>query len=227
MGTAFHPTSGPVLTRSGDLASILTSLDEGDILFIDEIHRLTKPVEETLYSAMEDYVLDIVVGKGPSARTLRLKLKKFTVVGATTRIGLISSPMRERFGFVHQIDYYDEESLQRIVLNSAKVLGVKIEGKAAREIALRSRGTPRTANWLLKRVRDFSQIKKRSKIDFSSDQRSFSKIRGGSIRVNAQRPAPFGANYCPIRRRPGRFRKFSRRFGRGCADDLPIFMNPI
>ncbi len=176
MGTAFHPTSGPVLTRSGDLASILTSLDEGDILFIDEIHRLTKPVEETLYSAMEDYVLDIVVGKGPSARTLRLKLKKFTVVGATTRIGLISSPMRERFGFVHQIDYYDEESLQRIVLNSAKVLGVEIDQQAAWEIARRSRGTPRTANWLLKRVRDFSQIKKRSKIDFDSAKEALAKL---------------------------------------------------
>jgi len=151
-------TSGPALTRAGDLASILTSLKKGDILFIDEIHRLNKIVEETLYSAMEDYVLDIVLGKGPSARSVRLKLQKFTIVGATTRIGLISGPMRDRFGIVQQIDFYEDSNLAEIVMRTAEYLKVKIEREAAEEIAKRSRGTPRIANRLLKRVRDYAQV---------------------------------------------------------------------
>ena len=151
-------TSGPALTRAGDLASILTGLKKGDLLFIDEIHRLNKLVEETLYSAMEDYALDIVLGKGPSAKTVRLNLQKFTIVGATTRIGLISSPMRDRFGYVQQLDFYEDESLTEIVERTAEVLKVKIEPKAAFEIARRSRGTPRIANRLLRRVRDYAQI---------------------------------------------------------------------
>ena len=158
MGSNIKITSGPALTRAGDLASILTGLKKGDFLFIDEIHRLNKIVEETLYSAMEDYALDIVLGKGPSARSVRLKLQKFTIVGATTRIGLISSPMRDRFGMVQQIDFYDEENLKDIVERTARVLGVKIESLAAKEIAKRSRGTPRIANRLLKRVRDYAQV---------------------------------------------------------------------
>ena len=151
-------TSGPALTRAGDLASILTGLKKGDLLFIDEIHRLNKLVEETLYSAMEDYALDIVLGKGPSAKTVRLNLQKFTIVGATTRIGLISSPMRDRFGYVQQLDFYEDASLTEIVERTAEVLKVKIEPKAAFEIARRSRGTPRIANRLLRRVRDYAQI---------------------------------------------------------------------
>jgi Holliday junction DNA helicase RuvB len=151
-------TSGPALTRAGDLASILTSMKKGDIMFIDEIHRLNKIVEETLYSAMEDYVLDIVLGKGPSARSVRLKLQKFTIVGATTRIGLISGPMRDRFGIVQQIDFYEDKNLTEIVMRTAEYLKVKIEKEAAEEIAKRSRGTPRIANRLLKRVRDYAQV---------------------------------------------------------------------
>jgi Holliday junction DNA helicase RuvB len=158
MGSGIRITSGPALTRAGDLASILTSLKKGDFLFIDEIHRLSKIVEETLYSAMEDYALDIVLGKGPSARSVRLKLQKFTIVGATTRIGLISGPMRDRFGYVQQIDFYDDENLKQIIERTAKVLGVEIEEIAAEEIAKRSRGTPRIANRLLRRVRDYAQI---------------------------------------------------------------------
>jgi len=158
MGSNIKITSGPALTRAGDLASILTSLKKGDFLFIDEIHRLNKIVEETLYSAMEDYALDIVLGKGPSARSVRLKLQKFTIVGATTRIGLISSPMRDRFGLVQQIDFYDDHNLAEIVKRTAKVLGTSIDEVSAEEIAKRSRGTPRIANRLLKRVRDYAQV---------------------------------------------------------------------
>lgn len=158
MGSSIKITSGPALTRAGDLASILTSLKKGDFLFIDEIHRLNKIVEETLYSAMEDYALDIVLGKGPSARSVRLKLQKFTIVGATTRIGLISSPMRDRFGLVQQIDFYDDNNLAEIVKRTAKVLQSRIDLEAAVEIAKRARGTPRIANRLLRRVRDYAQI---------------------------------------------------------------------
>ncbi len=158
MGGSIKITSGPALARAGDLASILTGLKKGDFLFIDEIHRLNKIVEETLYSAMEDYCLDIVLGKGPSAKTVRLKLQKFTIVGATTRIGLVSGPMRDRFGYVQQLDFYDDEPLSHIVIRTAAVLGVKIDPEAAAEIARRSRGTPRVANRLLRRVRDYAQI---------------------------------------------------------------------
>ena len=158
MGANIKITSGPALTRVGDLASILTGLKKGDFLFIDEIHRLNKLVEETLYSAMEDFVLDIVLGKGPSAKTIRLNLQKFTLVGATTRIGLLSAPMRDRFGYVQQIDFYEEEDLTEIVERTAKVLNTKVELPAAAEIARRARGTPRIANRLLRRVRDYAQI---------------------------------------------------------------------
>ncbi|OGL54285.1 Holliday junction DNA helicase RuvB [Candidatus Shapirobacteria bacterium RBG_13_44_7] len=158
MGSSVKITAGPALTRAGDLASILTSLKKGDLLFIDEIHRLNKTVEETLYAAMEDFALDIVLGKGPSARSVRLNLQKFTVVGATTRIGLISGPMRDRFGYVQQVDFYEDEDLVEIIKRTAKVLESEIEDKAAGEIAKRARGTPRIANRLLRRVRDYAQI---------------------------------------------------------------------
>ena len=158
MGVDIRVTSGPALERAGDLASILTSLEEGDIFFIDEIHRLHKSVEETLYPAMEDFKLDLVLGKGPAARSLRLDLNHFTVIGATTRIGLLSSPMRDRFGLVQRLDFYSHEDLQKIVIRSARVLGLTIDEAAALEIARRSRGTPRIANRLLRRVRDFAEI---------------------------------------------------------------------
>lgn len=159
MGSNIKITSGPALTRAGDLASILTGLKKGDFLFIDEIHRLNKLVEEMLYAAMEDFALDIVLGKGPAAKTVRLNLQKFTLVGATTRIGLISGPMRDRFGYVQQLDFYEDKDLGEIVERTAEVLGVKIEPEAAGSIAKRSRGTPRIANRLLKRVRDYAEVK--------------------------------------------------------------------
>lgn len=159
MGGNIKMTSGPALSRAGDLASILTGLKKGDFLFIDEVHRLNKLVEEMLYSAMEDFALDIVLGKGPSAKTVRLKLQKFTLVGATTRIGLISGPMRGRFGHIQQLNFYNENDLQEIIERTGEVLKVKIESKAALEIGKRSRGTPRMANRLLRRVRDYAQIK--------------------------------------------------------------------
>jgi len=165
MGSKIKITSGPVLARVGDLASILTGLKKGDVLFIDEIHRLNKAVEETLYSVMEDYALDIVLGKGPSAKTLRLKLNPFTIVGATTRIGLISSPMRDRFGFVHQLDFYEEDDVLEILSRSAQVLSVEVEDEGLEKIAGRTRGTPRVANRLLKRVRDYAQVHNKGKIN--------------------------------------------------------------
>lgn len=158
MGSNIRVTSGPALTRAGDLASILSGLKTGDFLFIDEIHRLNKLVEETLYSAMEDFALDIILGKGPAAKTVRLNLQKFTIIGATTRIGLISGPMRDRFGYVQQIDFYTDNELQDIVERTVDVLKTKIERDAAKEIARRSRGTPRIANRLLRRVRDYAQV---------------------------------------------------------------------
>lgn len=166
MGVNIRITSGPALERAGDLASILTSLEESDIFFIDEIHRLNKIVEETLYPAMEDFRLDMVLGKGPAARTLRLELNHFTIVGATTRIGLLSSPMRDRFGFVQRINFYSPQDLEKIILRSAEILGIDVENQAAVEIAERSRGTPRVANRILRRVRDFAEVEAGGKITF-------------------------------------------------------------
>jgi Holliday junction DNA helicase RuvB len=159
MGARLQPTSGPALERAGDLAAILTNLDDGDVLFIDEIHRLPRTVEEVLYPAMEDFQLDIVIGKGPSARTIRLDLPRFTLVGATTRTGLITGPLRDRFGFVARLDYYTPDDLSAIVTRVAQILGVELEIEGAREIASRARGTPRVANRLLKRVRDFAEMR--------------------------------------------------------------------
>ena len=159
LGVSIKLTSGPAIERSGDLAAILTNLNEGDVLFIDEIHRLNRSVEEILYSAMEDYALDIIVGKGPSARNIRFPLKKFTLVGATTRVGMLAAPLRDRFGIVNRLEMYTPSELQEIVTRSARALGIAIEEDAAAEISRRSRGTPRIANRLLKRVRDFSAVK--------------------------------------------------------------------
>ncbi|HZQ78208.1 MAG TPA: Holliday junction branch migration DNA helicase RuvB [Acidimicrobiia bacterium] len=159
MEVGFRVTSGPALERSGDLAAILTNLDEGDVLFIDEIHRLPRVVEEVLYPAMEDFCLDIVIGKGPSARSIRLDLPRFTLVGATTRTGLVTGPLRDRFGFVARLDYYDDADLEAIVVRAARILGVGLRPEGAAEIAARSRGTPRIANRLLRRVRDFAEIR--------------------------------------------------------------------
>ena len=158
-------TSGPALERKADMAAILTHLQEGDVLFIDEIHRLNRAIEEILYPAMEDFEIDIVVGQGPSARTIRLELPKFTLIGATTRSGLITTPLRDRFGFSHRFEYYSADDLARIVSRSADILGVSIDERGASELASRSRGTPRIANRLLKRVRDFAQVRHQGDID--------------------------------------------------------------
>ncbi|MCM1483512.1 MAG: Holliday junction branch migration DNA helicase RuvB [Muribaculaceae bacterium] len=165
LGVGFKVTSGPVLDKPGDLAGILTSLEENDVLFIDEIHRLSPVVEEYLYSAMEDYRIDIMIDKGPGARSVQLTLSPFTLVGATTRSGMLTSPLRARFGINCHLEYYDHEVLERIILRSARLLNVKCTASAAHEIALRSRGTPRIANALLRRVRDFAQVKGNGTVD--------------------------------------------------------------
>ncbi len=186
MGVQLHVTSGPALERAGDLAAILTKLGEGDVLFIDEIHRLSRAVEEILYPAMEDFQLDIVVGKGPAASSIRLTMSPFTLVGATTRTGMITGPLRDRFGLVARLDYYDAEELRLIVERAAGILDVHIDRDGAWEIARRSRGTPRIANRLLRRVRDFAQVRADGVIDatiardglalFGVDDRGLDKV---------------------------------------------------
>ena len=165
MDVSLRITSGPAIDRAGDLAAILTNLEENDVLFIDEIHRLNRSVEEVLYSAMEDYAIDIVIGKGPSARSLRLDIPHFTLIGATTRAGSLSAPLRDRFGVISKFELYSTEDLMRIIRRSAGILGVEADEEAVRQMALRSRGTPRVANRVLKRVRDFSQVRGDGRID--------------------------------------------------------------
>ncbi len=206
LGTGIKITSGPALERAGDLAAILTNLEPGEVLFIDEIHRLNRTVEEILYPAMEDFQLDIVIGKGPSARSLRLELPTFTLVGATTRAGMITSPLRDRFGVNTRLDYYEPSELREIILRSAGILNVKIEEDGANEISLRSRGTPRIANRLLKRVRDFSQVKKDGRIDsdvakealsfFNVDEEGLDKLDQRLLRVLIEKfsGVPVGLN---------------------------------
>lgn len=165
MGVTVRVTSGPAVERSGDLASLLTSLQDGDILFIDEIHRLNRNVEEVLYSAMEDFKLDIMLGKGPSAKSLRLDLPKFTIIGATTRVGNLSAPLRDRFGLVHRLEFYSVDEIKKIIQRAARILDIKISDEAATIIAARSRLTPRIANRLLRRVRDYAQVAGQKHID--------------------------------------------------------------
>ena len=206
MGVNMKVTSGPVLDRPGDLAGLLTSLDKGDVLFIDEIHRLSPEVEEYLYSAMEDYVIDIMIDKGPGARSVRISLNPFTLVGATTRSGLLTAPLRERFGITCALEYYDTEELIKIVCRSASILNIEIEDSAAREIALRSRGTPRIANGLLRSVRDFAQVMGDGHIDLviakyaldklKIDTRGLDSIDNKILRtiINNFKGGPVGAN---------------------------------
>ena len=206
LGVNMKITSGPVLDKPGDLAGLLTSLEEGDVLFIDEIHRLSPVVEEYLYSAMEDFVIDIMVDKGPGARSIRLSLNPFTLVGATTRSGLLTSPLRARFGIKCAMEYYDTPTLQKIVERSAGILKVSIDNEAAREIALRSRGTPRIANSLLRRVRDFAQVVGTGVIDLeiaryaldalNIDKRGLDSIDNKILRtiITKFKGGPVGAN---------------------------------
>lgn len=165
MGVNIRVTSGPAIERPGDLAALLTNLNENDVLFIDEIHRLNKSVEEIMYPALEDYALDIIIGKGPSARSIRLDLPNFTLIGATTRAGMLASPLRDRFGVMCNLDYYNFNDLKKIILRSAEIINIEISHKGAEEIARRSRGTPRIANRLLRRVRDYAIVKSGGKID--------------------------------------------------------------
>ncbi len=177
MGVNMKVTSGPVLDKPGDLAGLLTSLEKGDVLFIDEIHRLSPEVEEYLYSAMEDYVIHIMIDKGPGARSVRISLNPFTLVGATTRSGLLTAPLRDRFGINCALEYYDTEDLRKIVIRSATILGIEIDNDAALEIALRSRGTARIANALLKRVRDFAQVLGDGRIDVEIARFALNKLK--------------------------------------------------
>lgn len=176
MNANIRVTSGPAIERAGDLAAILTNLEDGDVLFIDEIHRLNRVIEEVLYPAMEDYALDIVIGKGPSARTLRLDLPEFTLIGATTQPSLLSSPMRDRFGIVHRLNFYEDRDLEKIISRSAKILVTDIHPPAAKEIARRARKTPRVANRLLKRIRDFAQVKADGRITLPLAQEALDSL---------------------------------------------------
>ncbi len=185
MGANIRVTSGPALERSGDVASILTNLERGDVLFIDEIHRLNKTVEETLYPAMEDFALDIVLGKGPGARTVRLDLEPFTIVGATTQVGRISSPLRDRFGVVHRLDFYEDADLSRIILAAADKLKARIDEDASKVLAGRARKTPRIALKLLKRVRDFAQVYAHETIDMDVVRRALDLLEVDEMGLDA------------------------------------------
>lgn len=176
MGVDIRITSGPAIERAGDLAAILTNLNENDVLFIDEIHRLNRSVEEVLYSAMEDFALDIIIGKGPSARSIRLDIAKFTLIGATTRAGSLSAPLRDRFGVSCKFEMYTTEELKKIIARSAELLGVSADEQSMEEMAKRSRGTPRVANRMLKRVRDFSQVKSNGVIDIDITQKALDAL---------------------------------------------------
>jgi Holliday junction DNA helicase RuvB len=187
MGAQFRATAGPALERAGDLAAILSNLERGDVLFIDEIHRLPRAVEEVLYSAMEDFQLDVVVGKGPAARSIRLDLPGFTLVGATTRVGRVSAPLRDRFGYLARIDFYPPSELEAVVGRSAGILEISIDAGGRREIAMRSRGTPRVANRLLRRVRDFAAVRAAGMVDAATALRAlevFEVDRAGLDRVD-------------------------------------------
>ena len=185
MGVSLRVTSGPAITHAGDLAALLTNLSPGDVLFIDEIHRLNPNVEEVLYPAMEDFALDIIIGKGPGARSIRLDLPKFTLVGATTRLGMLSSPLRDRFGIKEQLELYSPESLREIIVRSAEILNIEIDEEGALEIASRSRGTPRVANRLLRRVRDYSQVRGEGVIDLGTAQEALSMLKIDELGLDA------------------------------------------
>ncbi|MBR3270533.1 MAG: Holliday junction branch migration DNA helicase RuvB [Clostridia bacterium] len=185
MGVSLRVTSGPAITHAGDLAALLTNLSPGDVLFIDEIHRLNPNVEEVLYPAMEDFALDIIIGKGPGARSIRLDLPKFTLVGATTRLGMLSSPLRDRFGIKEQLELYSPESLKEIIVRSAEILNIDIEDEGALEIASRSRGTPRIANRLLRRVRDYAQVRGTGTINLKTSQEALSMLKIDELGLDA------------------------------------------
>ena len=217
LGVNVRYTSGPAVERAGDLAAILTALDERDVLFIDEIHRLNRAVEEILYPAMEDFALDVMIGKGPSARSLRLSLKPFTVVGATTRAGRISGPLRDRFGMTYRLDFYDEDDLTAIVRRSAGILGVEVDAEAARLIAMRGRGTPRIVNRLLRRVRDHAEVHGDGTIHVRLGHRGDEDPRHRRPGPRHDGPQAAGRDHPEVRRRG---RSASRR-SRRCSPRRP------
>ena len=176
MGSNIRITSGPAIEKSGDLAALLTNLSDGDVLFIDEIHRLNRSVEEVLYPALEDFAFDIIIGKGPSARSIRLDLPKFTLIGATTKAGSLTAPLRDRFGVMHRLELYNKEELEKIIVRSSSILNISIDEKGAKEVATRSRGTPRIANRLLKRIRDYAQVKGNGTIDYDIAKLALDKL---------------------------------------------------
>lgn len=176
MGSNIRITSGPAIEKSGDLAALLTNLSDGDVLFIDEIHRLNRSVEEVLYPALEDFAFDIIIGKGPSARSIRLDLPKFTLIGATTKAGSLTAPLRDRFGVMHRLELYNKEELEKIIVRSSSILDISIDEKGAKEVATRSRGTPRIANRLLKRIRDYAQVKGNGCIDYDIAKLALDKL---------------------------------------------------
>ena len=227
MDVQLHITSGPALERAGDLAAILTKLGEHDVLFIDEIHRLSRAVEEILYPAMEDFQLDIVVGKGPAASSIRLTLPPFTLVGATTRTGMITGPLRDRFGLVARLDYYDAVELQAIVERAADILAVQIDAAGAWEIARRSRGTPRIANRLLRRVRDFAEVRGDGTIDATTAESGLSVFGVDVLGLDKVDRAVLSAPVRAVRRGTGRVvhagdrRRRADRDGRGRLRAVP------
>ncbi len=227
MAVGLRQTSGPVLEKPGDLAALLTNLEPGDVLFVDEIHRLSPVMEEVLYPAMEDYQLDIMIGEGPAARSIKLDLPPFTLVGATTRAGLLTSPLRDRFGIVQRLEFYSAEDLAHIVARSARILGIETEEAGAAEIARRSRGTPRIANRLLRRVRDFAQVKADGRITAAVADGALLHAQGGCPGFRPHGPPPAGGRHREVRRRPRRRREPGRRHRRGarhhrgCPGTLP------
>ena len=214
LDVAYQQTSGPALQIQGDLTAILTNLRDRQVLFLDEIHRLQPVLEEKLYTALEDYKLDIIIGQGPAARTHVMEIKPFTFVAATTRPGLLSSPLRSRFGILLRLEFYTDEDLRYIVTRSAEVLGIHIDQDGAAEIAMRSRGTPRIANRLLSRVRDFAQVRAAGKIDRKTACDALAVIRSRCPRLRRVRPPPHAHHHREIRWRPRRLRNLSRHLSR-------------
>ena len=201
MGVHLKVTSGPAIEKPGDMAAILSNLQEGDLLFVDEIHRLNRQVEEVLYPAMEDFAIDIMIGKGSQARSIRLDLPKFTLVGATTRAGLLTAPLRDRFGVICKMDFYTESELKKIILRSANVLAIEIDDEGATEMARRSRGTPRLANRLLKRVRDFAQVQYDGKIDYEVARASLDRMEVDKMGLDRSEAPYFNHHYGEVRGR--------------------------
>ena len=219
MGVGFRATSGPVIAKSGDLAALLTNLEDGDVLFIDEIHRLNPAVEEVLYPAMEDRALDLMIGEGPSARSVRIDLPRFTLIGATTRQGLLTTPLRDRFGIPIRLNFYTVEELEQVVRRAARLLGVDLTDDGAHEIARRSRGTPRIAGRLLRRVRDFAHAAGSDTIDAEVADRALVAARDRRARPRRDGPPLSDHDRRPLRRRPGRHRNARRGPQRAARHD--------